>query len=414
MADGNRPPQGVPQTILELMPDNPAARDNPHALLKALRETCPVMRDETIKTWLLTRYRDIRETSNDRSFVRHPSKAEPGTLAGGGGPRDGQEPPPEAPLSMLFLDDPDHSRVRLPIAKAFYARIHRMRPDIEAMIDSVIEAAPLSGRFDLMELIAVPIPILVIARILGVDEDRLVEFRKWSEQVILGLKPARTPEEDMQLFSGGMALMAYFTELMEARRAAPRDDLVTDLVQMQASGEAELRDEELRSNLLGLLVGGNLTTTDLIGNGIWLFLTHPEQAALLRAHPQLASQAVEEVLRYEAPVTMSSRIVPDARTVGGCPMSKGQPVWMMLPAANRDPEIFEAPEVFDISIKRTGHVAFGGGSHICIGAPLARIEARQVYLKLLTRYPNLRLPEQALAWRPLPFFRGLETLIVEA
>lgn len=414
MADRNKLPQSVPQTILELMPDNPAARDNPHALLKTLRETCPVMRDETIKTWLLTRYRDIRETSNDRSFVRHPSKAEPGTLAGGGAARKDQEPPPEAPLSMLFLDDPDHSRVRLPIAKAFYARIHRMRPDIEAMIDSVIEAAPLSGRFDLMELIAVPIPILVIARILGVDEDRLVEFRKWSEQVILGLKPTRTPEEDMQLFSGGMALMAYFTELMEARRAAPKDDLVTDLVQMQGSGEADLRDEELRSNLLGLLVGGNLTTTDLIGNGIWLFLTHPEQADLLRDRPELASQAVEEVLRYEAPVTMSSRIVPDEREVGGCPMSKGQPVWMMLPAANRDPEIFEAPEVFDIAVKRTGHVAFGGGSHICIGAPLARIEARQVYLKLLTRYPNLRLAKQELSWRPLPFFRGLETLIVEA
>lgn len=347
---------------------------------------------------------------NDRTLVRHPSHAEPGTLAGGGGEREGQE----APSSMLFLDDPDHSRIRLPIAKAFYARINRMRPDIEAMIDSVIEAAPASGQFDLMEQVAVPIPILVIARILGVDEERLPKFRQWSEEVILGLKPIRTPEEDIQLFSGAMALDAYFTELMEARRARPQDDLVTDLVQMQASGEAALTDEEMRANLMALLVGGNLTTTDLIGNGIWLFLTHPDQAALLRGRPELASQAVEEVLRYEAPVTMSSRIVPDEREVGGCPMSKGQPVWMMLPAANRDPEVFEAPEVFDITLKRTGHVAFGGGSHICIGAPLARIEARQVYLKLLSRYPNLRLPEQDLVWRPLPFFRGLETLIVEA
>lgn len=410
MADGNRPPEGVTQTILELMPDNPAARNDPHPLLKALRENCPVMRDETIKTWLLTRYRDIRATVNDRTLVRHPSHAEPGTLAGGGGEREGQE----APSSMLFLDDPDHSRIRLPIAKAFYARINRMRPDIEAMIDSVIEAAPASGQFDLMEQVAVPIPILVIARILGVDEERLPKFRQWSEEVILGLKPIRTPEEDIQLFSGAMALDAYFTELMEARRARPQDDLVTDLVQMQASGEAALTDEEMRANLMALLVGGNLTTTDLIGNGIWLFLTHPEQATLLRDRPELASQAVEEVLRYESPVTMSSRIVPDEREVGGCPMSKGQPVWMMLPAANRDPEIFEAPEVFDISVKRTGHVAFGGGSHICIGAPLARIEARQVYLKLLSRYPSLRLPEQELVWRPLPFFRGLETLIVEA
>lgn len=417
MADDTPQPVSAPQTILELMPNNPAARDDPHPLMRAVRETCPVMRDETIKTWLLTRYRDIRETSNDRTFVRHPAKAEKGSMNMSRPqqePEEGEQPPPETPLSMLFLDDPDHSRVRLPIAKAFYARINRMRPDIEAMIDQVIDAAPASGRFDLMEHIAVPIPILVIARILGVDEERLPQFREWSEQVILGLKPMRTTQEDIELMTGGTAMLEYFTQLIEERRSDPRDDLVTDMVQLQASGEADIRDDELRSNILGLLVGGNLTTTDLIGNGIWLFLTHPEQAALLRENPELASQAVEEVLRYEAPVTMSSRIVPDERAVGGCPMSKGQLIWMMLPAGNRDPEVFEAPEVFDISVKRGGHVAFGGGSHICLGAPLARIEARQVYLKMLRRYPDLKLLPETLKWRELPFFRGLERLEVEA
>jgi hypothetical protein len=408
MADDPKPPPGVPHSILELSAFNPAARDDPHPLLRSLREACPVMRDESSKVWLLSRYKDIRDTVNDRTFVRHPLHAEPGSLSA-----RFVEEGRERRTSILFLDDPDHARIRQPLAKAFYARINRMRPEIEAMVDEVIDAAPATGAFDLMEQVAVPVPVLVIARILGVDEARLADFRQWSEDVILGLNPVRTPEEDARLVSGGEALDAYFSELMAARRAAPQDDLVSDMVQLQTSGEANIADDEVRTNLEALLVGGNLTTTDLIGNGIWLLLTHPEQAAALRTHPELAAQAVEEVLRYEAPVSITSRIVPDERTVAGCPMHKGQPVWMSLAAANRDPETFEAPEAFDITKKRPSHIAFGGGPHICIGAPLARIEARHAFLKLLARYPNLRLPEQDLVWRTLPFFRGLEKLVVE-
>ncbi|MEL6956367.1 MAG: cytochrome P450, partial [Pseudomonadota bacterium] len=171
--------------------------------------------------------------------------------------------------------------------------------------------------------------------------------------------------------------------------------------------------EELCINLQALLVGGNLTTTDLIGNGVWLFLTHPEQLAALRADPGLAAQAVEEVLRYEAPVSATSRIVSEDREVAGCPMKKSQPVWMSLASANRDPRAFERPDAFDITVKRPSHIAFGGGPHICIGAPLARIEARRVFEKLFALYPDMSLPDQDLTWRALPFFRGLETLEVE-
>ena len=406
MADDQTPP-GVVNSIIELSAFNPAARDNPHPMLKAMRETCPVFRDETAKVWLLSRYGDVRETVNDRSFVRHPTKAEPGSISA----RFVEEGQGRRP-SILFLDDPDHARIRQPLAKAFYARINRMRPEIEAMIDKVIEAAPASGPFDLMEKIAVPVPVLVIARILGVDEDRLADFRQWSEEVILGLNPVRTPEEDKALEHGSAALDAYFTELMAARRAQPEDDLVSDMVALKVAGEADMEDEELRTNLEALLVGGNLTTTDLIGNGVWLFLTHPAQLAALKADPSLAAQAVEEVLRYEAPVSVTSRIVAEDRDVAGCPMKKGQPVWMSLAGANRDPDVFEAPEDFDITRKRTGHVAFGGGPHICIGAPLARIEARHVYLKMFERWPELKLAGEEIVWRTLPFFRGIERLVV--
>ena len=408
MADDQTAPP-VPHSVIEVTAFMPDARANPHPKLEALRHNCPVMRDEIAKTWFLTRYADIRETVNDRSFVRHPLNSEEGSIS-----RqliEDDETPRRT--SILFLDDPDHSRVRPPLAKAFYARIQKMKPQIEAIIDETIDAAPATGRFDLMADIAVPIPVTVIARILGVDEERLPDFRQWSEDIILSLNPVRTPEETERMEHGGHALDAYFTELMEARRKTPGDDLITDMVQLQASGDAPLTDDELRINLGALLVGGNLTTTDLIGNGVWLFLTHPDQLAAFKADPALGAQAVEEVLRYEAPVSATSRIVEADKTVAGCPMKAHQVVFCSLASANRDETVFDAPEAFDITQKRASHVAFGGGPHICIGAPLARIEARRVFEKLFARYPDMRLPEQELTWRALPFFRGLERLDVE-
>jgi len=367
------------------------------------------MRDEALKTWLLTRYDDVRATVNDRTFDRHPSNAEPGSMMS---MLVDPDDPDGRRSSILFLDDPDHARNRLPLVKAFYARIKKMEPDIEAIIDRIIDAAPDSGRFDLMEHIAVPLPIAIIAHILGVDENRLEEFRDWSEGVILGLNPARSDEETAYMQASADKLNAYFTQLMEERRITPRDDLISDMVQAQADG-GDFDDDELRTNLQALLVGGNLTTTDLIGNGVWLFLNHPDQLEALKANPALAAQAVEEVLRFEAPVQATSRVVSEDREVAGCPMKKSQPVFMLLAAANRDPAKFEAPETFDITTKRASHMSFGGGAHICIGAPLARIEARRVYQKLFERYPNMTLPKQDIVWRSLPFFRGIERLDVE-
>lgn len=406
----DKPVSTGPSSVLEISAFDHEARVDPHPKLKQLRENGRVMRDEGVKTWLLSHYDDIKTTVNDGTYVRQPSKAEEGSLIGMLADPDDPE---GRRTSILFLDNPDHARNRTPLMTAFYKRIKKMESEIEVLIDQVIEKAPVSGRFDLMEHVAVPIPILVIAHILGVDESRLPEFRYWSEGIILGLNPMRTPEETSYLEESSEKLNEYFSELMEARRHDPKDDLISDMVQAQADG-GDFDDEELRINLQALLVGGNLTTTDLIGNGAWLFLTHPEQMEALKADPGLAAQAVEEVLRYEAPVQATSRIVPEDREVAGCPMKKSQAVFMSLAAANRDPEQFDNPEAFDITIKRKSHVSFGGGAHICIGAPLARIEARRVYTKLFERYPNLKLVEQDITWRTLPFFRGIEKLEVEA
>ncbi len=411
MADADTP-RPEPVSIIALSAYNPQARVDPHPMLAQLRERCPVLRDDSARTWMLTRYDDIREAVNDRSYLRHPSKAEAGSFSA----RFAEERTAEGRdrTSILFLDDPDHARIRRPLAQAFYARIQKMKGEIEAIVDGIIDQAPRAGRYDLMAEIAVPLPVLVIARILGVDEARLSEFRQWSEDVILGLNPVRTAEETERLHRGSQALDACFLDLMAARRARPADDLVTDMTRLQAEGVADISDDEICVNLQALLVGGNLTTTDLIGNGVWLLLSHPDQLAALRADPGLAAQAVEEVLRYEAPVSATSRIVGHDREVAGCPMRAGQPVLMSLASANRDKRAFDHAERFDITVKRPSHVAFGGGPHICIGAPLARIEARRVFERLFAREPDMRLPPQDLAWRTLPFFRGLERLEVEA
>ena len=404
-------------SVFDLTPLNPAFNDDPHALLDRLRGEYPVRRDEAAGTFVLTRYADVRGVLSDSSMWRHPSRAEPAAvmqrriadekIEGINVPED------EAGASILFLDDPDHARIREPLAKALYKRVAKCRPLVEKVVSEKLDALEGRTEFDAMADFALRVPIDAIARILGVDEHRLMEFRTWSEGAILSLNPFRTAEQTRELVAAINALSAYFRELMDARRKAPQDDLVSDMVQLQAGG-APLSDGELSNNLQGLLIGGNLTTTDLIGNAIWLLLTHPDQLARLRAEPSLINPAVEEVLRYESPVDITGRIAPRNMEVGGCPMKQSQSLIMSLRGANRDPKTFPDPHRFDISRKAAPHVAFGGGTHLCIGSPLARLEAQVALPRFFARFPALRLadPEAKPQWRSLPFFRGLKEIRV--
>ncbi|BCW90203.1 Cytochrome P450 107B1 [Alphaproteobacteria bacterium SO-S41] len=399
--------------ILETSAFDPIAKEDPHARLKPLREQCPVFRDEVTKTWMLSRYADVRAMVNDRTLWRNGVHAEEGSFARFLLNADKADLPPGERQSILTMDDPDHQRIRTPLAKALYARVAKARAKIDKIVSDVLDTVQAKASFDLINEVAIPIPIVTIARILGVDDTRLEEFRDWSEGLILGLNPVRSAEETAHMERSSAAMDAYFTELMAARRAQPGDDLVSDMVALQAEG-AELRDVELRINLQALLVGGNLTTTDLIGNGVRQFLLNPVQKAKLVADPSLVPGAVEEILRYEGPVDVTGRVLDRDREVGGCPMHKSQSVTMSLRGANRDPEVFERPDEFDITRKGTPHVSFGGGAHICIGAPLARMEAVSFFSTFFQRFPNLRLVDEPPQWRALPFFRGLERLRVEA
>lgn len=400
--------------IFQLTPLDPAYRDDPHQVLADLRARCPVHRDEMAGSFILTRYDDVRPLVSDRTLWRDPIRAEPAAnLAkrfGNAADIDLSQPRGET-TSILMLDDPDHARIRQPLAQALYARAARFRPEVERIVGEALDDIDASGPFDLMSAFCVRIPIDVIASILGVDRERLGEFRDWSEGVIQSLNPFRNEEQTAHMERASEALFGYFTEIIAARRAEPRDDLISDMGRLQAGG-APLSDNELLINLSALLIGGNLTTTDLIGNGVRLLLLNPAELAKLKADPALINQVVEEILRFEPPVDSTARIASADMEVEGVPVKATQSLMFHLRAANRDPDAFDEPNRFDVSRKGKPHVAFGGGAHICIGAPLARLEAQVALLRLFERFPNLRFADSSAPpqWRALPFFRGLERL----
>ena len=403
--------------VFQLTPLNPEFSDDPHVLLDRLRSACPVHRDDQAGTFILTRHADVRGVLSDTTMWRSPERAEEAALIQRAlveqrieGIRMSEE---EARSGILLMDEPDHMRIRAPFAKALYKRVARCKGLVQRVVDQWL--APLEGkaRFDAMGDFALRVPIDVIARNLGVDENRLDEFREWSEGAILGLNPFRSEDDTRRLVVASNALSSYMNDLMRRRAAEPRDDLVSDMMRLKAEG-AELGDGEISNNLQGLLIGGNLTTTDLIGNAIWLLLKHPQQLAKLKADPALINNAVEEVLRYESPVDITGRIAPRDMEVGGCPVKQSQSLFMSLRGANRDPAAFPDPHRFDVARKDAPHVAFGGGLHLCIGAPLARLEAQVALLTLFERFPNLHLVDEAAKpqWRAMPFFRGLKEIPV--
>ena len=401
-------------SMIDLTPLNETYRVDPHQVLDDLRSRCPVHKDAISGSVIISRYEDVRGVINNRELWRDPVNAEEGAIMQR---RQLADIPPGTPRSsvssILTLDDPDHARIRQPLAQALYARVAKFKPEVERIIGEALDGVEGEAEFDLMSRFCVPIPIDVIASILGVDHDRLAEFRDWSEGSIQGLNPFRTAEQTAHMEVASAALNDYFTETIEARRARPRDDLISDMTGLQADG-APLNDIELRINLTALLIGGNLTTTDLIGNAVRLLLLNPAELAKLKADPKVINALVEEVLRYDPPVDITGRIASTDIDVGGCPIKTGQAMTVSLRAANRDPAVYDDPHRFDVTRKHRPHVAFGGGAHICIGAPLARLEAQVALSRLFERFPNLSLahPDETPAWRKLPFFRGMERLVV--
>jgi len=370
-----------------------------------------IIRDEASRTFLLTRLADARALLSDRTYWKDADKAEAGALVRTFKPAD-MNRPGDRDSGIGWMDDPEHARVRPVIAQALNRRVAAARPVIERTVQAALDALAGLDAFDIVADYAQPIPIAVVGHILGVDTADLAQFRAWSEAAIAVFLPESAGPGAAATKAASEAISDHLDALMARRRRAPGEDLISDL--LAAQGEGRLSDSEIRVNCMNLLLGGNVTTADLIASAAWLLLSHPDELARVRAEPGLIDGAIEETLRLEPPTGGAQRIASRDVTIHGCPVRAGQVVAAMFRPAHRDPAVFTNPEAFRIARREGPHIAFGGGPHICIGAALARLEARVAVGRLFARFPGLRLADPAAppAWRPTPIFRGLDHLDV--
>ncbi|MFI8008239.1 cytochrome P450 [Streptomyces sp. NPDC086010] len=389
--------------------------DDPHRLVAALRHESPVREVTTprgITGWLVTRYDDCRTALNDSRLLKD-SKAVTEVLG-----RQMVSGSPYLHASarlleshMLNTDFPDHTRLRALVNKAFTpGTVARLRPRIEEITDGLLDAmaeTPAGSDVDLVKALAQPLPIAVICELLGIDaadRHRLVE---WTRVIV-----SSAPGAD--LLKASDDIVAYLDGLIERKRTDPADDLMSALVQVSDQGDRLSRDELIAMGVL-MVIAGHDTTVNLIGNGVFALLSAPEQLGLLCADPSLLPGAVEELLRYDGPVHVAThRVAAEPLELGGVRIPEGGLVMVSLLAANRDEERFQDPDRLDIKRDPKGHLAFGHGIHYCLGAPLARTEARIVLERLLIRFPALRLGEGSgePSWYPSLLIHGLVTLPV--
>lgn len=402
---GDSLPQPLPKGI-QLTPFDQKFRDHPYEVLASLRERSPVLHDDQFNRWYLTRFDDVRQILRDKDMSADPRKANPTSYVARIAALTGTAQGNSAP-SMLFMDDPDHRRVRGLVNKAFTLKaVEALRPRVREIATGLL-AQIADTEFDLMTSFAGVLPVIVIAEMLGIDPADRDSFRRWSEvSVAAFFNPFRTPEQSEAAMQAQQELNAYFQRMIELRRAAPRADLISDMVHAEEAGD-HMTDQEIVTQCNLLLIAGNVTTTDLIGNGVKALLDHPQELAKLRARPDLINNAIEEILRYDSPVTNSGRNVQRELSVRGCPMQLGDSITVSLAAANHDPEANPDPQRFDIERADIQHQSFGGGKHTCLGAPLARVEAQEGITALLQRFAKLQPAPRGLKYRAIPSFRGM-------
>jgi cytochrome P450 len=391
-----------------------AFRAETYATFARMRDQDPVLCqpgiDGETPIWFVTRYEDAESVLlDDERFVRDPRLALSSEQLAG-------ELPPFVPFidsNMLNRDGDDHRRLRRLVSKVFTPRIvERLRPRIQEIADTLIDRVSTDGEMELVSAFAFPLPITVIAELLGVPVADRERFREWSAAMV---SPALAAAELEQADASLTAFVDYLRVLFGERRHEPGQDLVSALVAVEDGGDT-LSEEELSSMVALLIVAGHETTVSLIGNATLALLTNPEQRTALERDPALLPRAIEELIRYDGPVerTLVRWAAVDVE-LRGEKIRRGDSVIVILGAADRDPERFEEPDRLDLAAEReTRHLGFGRGPHFCLGAPLARLEAEIALGTLLRRLPGLRLavaPDE-LRWRPVPLLRSLVALPV--
>jgi cytochrome P450 len=384
-------------------------RSHPHPFYARARQQGPLLRQTDlalgVPVWVATQYKAAVEALRDPRFTKDERKVQAES-------RRSRNADMEAVnRTMLTSDPPDHTRQRTLVSKAFTPRrMEELRPRIERITQRLLDGLRGQDTVDLIDAFAFRLPVTVIAEMLGVPAEDQDQFREWSTAVGL----PTTAQNLEAITSASKAFLHYTQRLIDQRRAEPREDLISALIQAQDGGDS-LTPAELVGMILLLLVAGHETTVNLIGNGVWALLRHPDQLQRLRQDPGLIGSAVEEVLRYRGPVDISThRWALEDTEFQGQRISRGDIVFASLLAANHDPAQFSEPERFDITRDPNRHIAFGFGIHFCVGAPLARLEANVALPLLLERFPRLRMAvdEQELHWRETLIMHGLKQLPV--
>ena len=317
-------------------------------------------------------------------------------------------------LGLLFLDAPEHSRLRKLMNKGFSsAVVEGLRPHIQAIVNRMLEPMRHIAEADILREIAHPLPVRVIAEMLGVPETLHDYFVKQSDAIAIFFgNPQRTVEQTKSAHDAVIALTEFFRGAVAERRRRKGSDLISLLLDIEEDGEV-LTEEELYAQCVGLLFAGHETTRNLIGNGMYTLLRHPEAMAELREDPELIRTAVEELLRFESPVQFTGRVAKEEMEICGVKVGRGQAILFVLGAANRDPHQFKDPDRLNLRRLNNPHLAFGAGAHFCIGNQLARLEAQIAILGLVRQFPRMGLAEQHIEWAPNFGLRGLKALPVK-
>jgi cytochrome P450 len=424
-------PSQLPPDIERINLSDPEYREHAFARYEEMRARCPVSRAIITSDaesdgnrgffnrplWLVTDYEEGSRALLDRAItVDMTSVLTPEQLA-----QMPETPAVFRPLrrNILTVDPPEHTRLRKLVQPSFTASaIEKLRPRIQQIADDLLDAVEAAAaergemapnrQMELISQVAYPLPITVICEMLGIPPEDREQTRRWSEDLLSAQSPERMEEIGRNIGE----FIAYLRDLFARKRETPGDDLISQLLQVEVDGD-RLTEDEILAMVFILFVAGHITTVNLIANGLFALLTHPEQAAKLRSDPGLVVNAVEEILRYYGPAeTTTPRYAGEDVALGGQAIAKGDPLLVVLAAADRDPARFADPQSFDITRDDANrHIAFGKGVHACLGAPLARLEGQIALETLFRRYPDLRLavPASEITWAP-SFLRSLTGL----
>lgn len=402
------------ETKREFDPNSQAYHRHSHDIFARLRQEDPVSQQGMLfnrPVWYITRYEDVETVLRDSDTFALDFRLafDPDALA-----KIPQEPQVVAMVNnhLLTKEGASHTRLRSLVNKAFTPRIvSGMRPRIQAIADELLDRVEKQGEMDLVEDYAFPLPITVIAELLGIPPEDRNSFRKWSDMFV---SSADGEEGEDAFMQSAMGFVNYLGRVFEERRKAPKEDLISALLQAEEAGD-QLNTEEMFSMVILLIIAGHETTVTLIGNAVVAMLANPEVMQRLAAHPQEMPQAVEEFLRYDSPVSRAlTRWVARDVILCGKTLKRGDVVIPVIGSANRDESHFENPHRLDIDRDNRQHMAFGRGAHYCLGAPLARLEGEIALNTLLRRLPEIKLavPVEALEFRLTPLFHAYQHIPV--